>query len=100
MTAKKIIVAVVLLLSATPAFAQSAWTTGTEASRVAAGYPSPYGQSFYDYAPRINAQRHIASHSGLSAYARVQGFSSSSDANSAAETGGGSLGYNELLLQH
>ena len=25
------------------AFAQSAYTTGTEASSVAAGYPSPYG---------------------------------------------------------
>jgi hypothetical protein len=27
----------------TVAFAQSAYTTGTEASSVAAGYPSPYG---------------------------------------------------------
>jgi hypothetical protein len=27
----------------TVAFAQSAYTTGTEASNVAAGYPSPYG---------------------------------------------------------
>ncbi len=27
----------------TVAFAQSAYTTGTEASDVAAGYPSPYG---------------------------------------------------------
>ena len=27
----------------TVAFAQSAYTTGTESSSVAAGYPSPYG---------------------------------------------------------
>jgi hypothetical protein len=29
----------------TIAFAQSAYTTGTEASSVAAGYPSPYGNA-------------------------------------------------------
>jgi len=35
------------------AMAQSAYTTGTEASRVAAGYPSPYGDEsgLYAYAP-------------------------------------------------
>jgi hypothetical protein len=36
------------------ALAQSAYTTGTAASRAAAGYPSPYGygSGLYDYAPR------------------------------------------------
>ena len=35
------------------AVAQSAYTTGTEASSVAAGYPSPYGNEsgLYAYAP-------------------------------------------------
>jgi len=35
------------------ALAQSAYTTGTAASRAAAGYPSPYGygSGLYDYAP-------------------------------------------------
>ena len=35
------------------ALAQSAYTTGTEANRVAAGYPSPYGygSGLYAYAP-------------------------------------------------
>jgi hypothetical protein len=33
------------------ALAQSAYTTGTAASRVAAGYPSPYGGGLYAYAP-------------------------------------------------
>ena len=32
--------------------AQSAYTSGTAASRAAAGYPSPYGYGgLYDYAP-------------------------------------------------
>ncbi|MGA7866264.1 MAG: hypothetical protein WCA23_20125, partial [Stellaceae bacterium] len=33
--------------------AQSAYTSGTAASRAAAGYPSPYGHGsgLYDYAP-------------------------------------------------
>jgi hypothetical protein len=35
------------------ALAQSAYTSGTAASRAAAGYPSPYGDGsgLYDYAP-------------------------------------------------
>jgi hypothetical protein len=33
------------------AMAQSAYTTGSAASRAAAGYPSPYGGGLYDYAP-------------------------------------------------
>ena len=33
------------------AMAQSAYTTGSAASRVAAGFPSPYGSGLYAYAP-------------------------------------------------
>ena len=58
---KRIIVAVALLLSAAPAaFAQSAYTTGTEASRVRAGYPSPYGYDggLYNYVPDSSGQVH------------------------------------------
>jgi hypothetical protein len=33
------------------AMAQSAYTTGSAASRVATGYPSPYGSGLYAYAP-------------------------------------------------
>jgi FlaG/FlaF family flagellin (archaellin) len=58
MTAKNIAaaiaIAIVFLLSATPAaLAQSAYTTGTAASDEAAGYPSPYGNGsgFYAYRP-------------------------------------------------
>jgi hypothetical protein len=44
------------------ALAQSAYTTGTAASRVAAGYPSPYGGGLYAYAPghfEATAPRHV-----------------------------------------
>jgi hypothetical protein len=37
------------------ALAQSAYTTGTESSNVAAGYPSPYHGSYYAYAPSPDA---------------------------------------------
>lgn len=33
------------------ALAQSAYTTGSAASRAAAGYSSPYGGGLYDYVP-------------------------------------------------
>jgi hypothetical protein len=62
MTAKKIIVATALVLSATlvtslgvssAALAQSAYTTGTIASSDRAGYPAAggYGTGLYAYAP-------------------------------------------------
>jgi hypothetical protein len=48
-----VIAAVAALGIAMPAaaMAQSADTTGSAASRVAAGYPSPYGGGLYAYAP-------------------------------------------------
>jgi hypothetical protein len=93
MTAKKIIVAAALLLSATSAaLAQSAWTTGSAADRERAGYASPYGSSLYAYAPGF-ASRHS---SGLSAYAKIpQAQAGSSD--DPALTGGGSAGYNDAV---
>ncbi len=51
----KLIAAIAASSIALPAaaLAQSAYTTGTAASRAAAGYPSPYGYEsvLYDYAP-------------------------------------------------
>ena len=48
-----LIAAVTALGIAMPAaaMAQSDYTTGSAANRAAAGYPSPYGHSLYDYAP-------------------------------------------------
>jgi hypothetical protein len=54
MTAKKIVLALALLLGTVPAaMAQSAYTTGSVASNAAAGYPSPEGpgRQLYAYAP-------------------------------------------------
>jgi len=51
MAARKIIVALVFVLDTTTvALAQSAYTTGTIADSVAAGYPSPYGSGSHVYA--------------------------------------------------
>jgi hypothetical protein len=61
MTAKCLVSAIALLLSATSAtLAQSAYTTGTIASNKAAGYPAPYANGrLYSYAP---AYRHRPTH--------------------------------------
>lgn len=51
MAVRKIIVALVFVLDTTTvALAQSAYTTGTIADSVAAGYPSPYGSGSHVYA--------------------------------------------------
>jgi hypothetical protein len=55
------IAAVALASIATPALAQSAWTTGTAMSRARAGYSTPFGNN--DYAYRNS--------SGYGAFARV-----------------------------
>ena len=78
---------------ATPAFAQSAYTTGTESSSVSAGYPSPFGRGVYAYAPGV-ASRHT---SGRDAFAMVPGDPSAGPSLSPSATGGGSLGYNYLV---
>lgn len=53
---------------ASPALAQSAWTTGTAENRASAGYASPYGGGgFYAYAPGV-VSRHS---SGLGAFGMV-----------------------------
>jgi hypothetical protein len=54
--AKLMLIAAIAASSIAPpaaALAQSTYTTGTAASRAAAGYPSPYGygRALYDYAP-------------------------------------------------
>jgi hypothetical protein len=56
---------VAALGAATPAFAQSAWTTGSESNRVASGYASPQVGGLYN-----DATRHS---SGLEAFAMVPG---------------------------
>lgn len=96
MTLKKIIVATALVLSATSAaMAQSAWTTGTAADMANEGFPSPYANSLYAYAPAV-ASSHA---NGLRAYAEVPHTGSFGDpplsVDNPALTGGGSSGYND-----
>jgi hypothetical protein len=51
MAARKIVVALAIVLATTTAaLAQSAYTTGTIADSEAAGYPSPYGSGSHVYA--------------------------------------------------
>ena len=57
---KRVTLVMTVLLGAAPAaLAQSAYTSGTIASRLAAGYPSPYGNEsgLYDYAPESGVQK-------------------------------------------
>jgi hypothetical protein len=98
MTAKKIILATAILLSASSAaLAQSAYTTGTAESSAAAGFQSPYRGGFYAYAPDTYAPGSISRpSSGYSSFAMVPQVQGQSIDNPALN-GGGSGGYNELL---
>jgi hypothetical protein len=87
-----VIAAVLGLISASPALAQSfnrSDGTGNE-------LPSYYDSQGGLHAGMPSEQPQIVAHrSGLSAFASVSRAASSSD--SPANTGGGSIGYNEML---
>jgi hypothetical protein len=74
---------------ATPALAQSAYTSGTEASSVRAGYPSPDGNGLFD-----NTPGHAP---GLRAFAMVPRDPPAVSPLTPREAGGGSLGYNRMV---
>jgi hypothetical protein len=79
---KLVLIAGVALVSvATPALAQSAWTTGTVSSRARAGYSVPYSSLYGGQS------------SGLSAYDMVPGPYGAGRYSPSAN-GGGSTGYN------
>jgi hypothetical protein len=72
--------ALALILSvgaASAALGQSEYTTGTNASNVAAGYPSPYGRGSgaYAYDPGFRARRGGRHHAAWHASARRHGDS-------------------------
>lgn len=87
-----VIATILGLLSASPAFAQSFdgdWGTGNE-------LPSYHDQNAALHAGNEHMQSQVAVHrSGLNAFASIGrvGFGSDSPSN----TGGGSVGYNEML---
>jgi len=97
---KLAVIAAVTAVIATPVFAQSFDPD------VGSGNVLPFGS-----APRVAQTGRIAdrqdSHvgmtarrSGLHAFAMVPGATSGFDSSNPAITGGGSLGYNQLLLQN
>jgi hypothetical protein len=83
------IAAVALASIASPALAQSAWTSGTAWDRAGAGYPSPYGSGLYSYAPNTAP----GYSNGLRGYDMVP-RTDSAGRYSPAANGGGSRGYN------
>jgi hypothetical protein len=86
---KKFVTAVtVLTVFATPAFAQS-----FSASPFGTGNVLPF--AYQPVAPQND--KIAAGLNGLHAFAMVPARRSAIDSNSPAATGGGSLGYNELL---
>jgi hypothetical protein len=94
------IMAAVAAVIATPAFAQSF------DPEVGTGNVLPFGRAPHvaqtgKIADRQQSQGTMtARRSGLHAFAMVPGATSAFDSNSPAVTGGGSLGYNQLLLQN
>jgi hypothetical protein len=84
-TSKFAFVAAIALASiASPALAQSAWTTGTASNRARAGYSTPNGYSDYAY----------PNSSGYGSYAMVPRSDGNGNRYSPAANGGGSTGYN------
>jgi hypothetical protein len=77
------------------AMAQSAWTTGTAANRVAAGFTSSYGR-----ANGLNAFAMIQEQGGRGSFGMLPQTDGHGIARSPAAQGGGSLGYNEGLAIH
>jgi hypothetical protein len=87
-----VIAAVLGLLSAAPAFAQSFNRSDGTGNELPSYYDSQGGLR----AGTASEQNQIVAHrNGLSAFASVPRGASSSD--SPAATGGGSVGYNEML---
>jgi hypothetical protein len=81
-----VLAALALTSIASPALAQSAWTTGTASSRARAGYSMPDPSSIYGHRQT----------SGLRAYGMVPRPDGASRYSPSA-SGGGSTGYNWAL---
>jgi hypothetical protein len=97
---KLAVIAAIIAAIATPAFAQSF------DPEVGSGNVAPFS-----YAPSIVQNNKVATHqtsqgkiaahrNGLHAFAMVPGAAPGADSNNPALTGGGSAGYNQMLLQY
>jgi hypothetical protein len=93
-------IAAVAAIIATPAFAQS-FDPDVGSGNVLPFSSAPRVAQTGKIADRKDTQgKMTARRSGLHAFAMVPGAASGFDSNSPAVTGGGSLGYNQLLLQN
>jgi len=94
------IMAAVAAVIATPAFAQSFDPEVGTGNLLPLGYAPSVAQTGKIADQQGSHGRMTARQSGLHAFAMVPGTSSGFDANAPAVTGGGSIGYNQMLLQY
>ena len=97
---KLALIAAVTAVIATPSFAQS-FDPDVGSGNVAPYSYSPDAvQSSKVAAHQTRQDKVAARRSGLHSFASVSGAASGSNANDPAVTGGGSTGYNQMLLQY
>jgi hypothetical protein len=94
------IIAAVAAVIATPAFAQSFDPEAGTGNVLPFSYAPDAAQSDKIAVRQSSHGKIAARQSGLHAFAMVPGTSSGSNPNDPALTGGGSLGYNLMLLQY
>jgi hypothetical protein len=94
------VIAAVTAVIATPAFAQSFDPEAGTGNVLPFAYTPIAPQSGKVAVHQASQGKMATRQSGLHAFAMVPGTSSGSNPNDPALTGGGSLGYNQMLLQY
>jgi hypothetical protein len=97
---KLAVIAAVTAVIATPAFAQSFDPEAGTGNVLPFAYTPIAPQSGKVAVQQVSHGKMATRQSGLHAFAMVPGTSSVSNPNDPALTGGGSLGYNQMLLQY
>jgi hypothetical protein len=97
---KLALIAAVTAAIATPAFAQSFDPEAGTGNALPFAYTPIAPQSGKFAVQQANHGKMTARQSGLHAFAMVPGTSSRGNSNDPALTGGGSSGYNQMLLQY
>jgi hypothetical protein len=97
---KLAVIAAVTAVIATPAFAQSFDPDVGTGNVLPFAYTPTAPQSGKVAVHQASHSKMANRQSGLHAFAMVPGTSSVSNPNDPALTGGGSLGYNQMLLQY
>jgi hypothetical protein len=94
------LIAAVAVVIAMPAFAQSFDPEAGSGNVAPFSYAPTVVQSAKVAANQTGHAKIVARRSGSHAFAMVPGAASGTDSNNPALTGGGSAGYNEMLLQY